>query len=174
MNIPTKTPPPLRIKRRQPAPPSFDFAKPPVSSPRPPSPLLQDPEPFQPPIGSARVRLNRRTKSVAVNITRPPWSCPFRIVENDPDNRQGPCAIVWAKRGAGTLRSCPPDFEPIPCATRHEAQELILILFRDWLTDPARASLLEQARTDLHGKALACYCGFGTPCHGDVLLELTT
>jgi Domain of unknown function (DUF4326) len=177
MSNPTKNPPPLRIKRRQPAPPPappFEITSPPAPPPRPPSRLLQDPEPFQAPVGPARVRLDRRTKAVAVNITRPPWSCPFRIVENDPDNRQGPCTIVWVRRGVGTLRAAPSDFEPIACTNRRLAQELILILFRDWLTDPARSNLLEQARTELHGKTLACHCGFGTPCHGDVLLELTT
>jgi hypothetical protein len=30
----------------------------------------------------------------------------------------------------------------------------------------------EAARIELRGKNLACWCRPGTPCHGDVLLEL--
>lgn len=31
---------------------------------------------------------------------------------------------------------------------------------------------LDDIRTHLHGKNLACWCKPGTPCHADVLLEL--
>lgn len=181
MTIPTKTPPPIRLRRAPPPkgvalpPPSFDFTRPPASQPsRPPAvvaPVAPVPMGESVPPGPARVMLNHRL-STAVNVLLSPWSCPFRIAENDPANPRGPCTIIWSTRGCGRLRTQPSDFKPIPCVDRREAQELILILYHDWLIDPARASLLEQVRTELRGKLLACHCGPSTPCHGDVLLGL--
>lgn len=34
------------------------------------------------------------------------------------------------------------------------------------------ATLQENARKELRGKDLACWCRVGSPCHADVLLEL--
>jgi len=45
--------------------------------------------------------------------------------------------------------------------------------YREWLegrvTGPQRPASFEELR----GKNLACWCRLGTPCHADVLLELT-
>jgi hypothetical protein len=161
---PAKPPPPIRIKRRPP----------------PASLVLQDPDQYQgsnpaptsAPSGAGRIRVGRRTRGRCVDVTRPPWGSPFRIVEADPADLQGRCTVVWAQRGAGALRSSPPGFAPISCVSRREAQELIAILYRDWIADPARSSLLNRARTELRGKLLGCRCGPSTPCHGDVLLDV--
>jgi hypothetical protein len=41
--------------------------------------------------------------------------------------------------------------------------------FRDDYMTPARR---EEARRDLRGKDLACYCNLDAPCHADVLIEI--
>jgi hypothetical protein len=42
-----------------------------------------------------------------------------------------------------------------------------------WLAREARSpGLLERRMAELRGKNLACFCPLGSPCHGDVLLEL--
>jgi hypothetical protein len=48
-----------------------------------------------------------------------------------------------------------------------------VMFFRRWLTTSAdgRAVLME-ARRQLRGYNLACFCGLDQPCHADVLLEL--
>lgn len=63
------------------------------------------------------------------------------------------------------------------------AQEYCVELFREWLTttdglthmltdsDYLRRQIIEGL-PELRGKNLACFCPLGTPCHGDVLLEL--
>lgn len=45
-------------------------------------------------------------------------------------------------------------------------------VFRHWLfdTEQGRARLAE-ARLELRGRPLGCYCPPGEPCHGDVLVE---
>jgi hypothetical protein len=102
----------------------------------------------------------------------PPWLPPFRIIPDDPADQRGSCRIVWAMRGAGTLRTAPAGFEPIHCENRREAQELLLLAYHDWLMEPVRSGLLARIRSELRGRLLACRCGPRTPCHGDVLLEL--
>jgi len=44
--------------------------------------------------------------------------------------------------------------------------------FRHWLfeTDQGRARLAE-ARLELRGRPLGCYCPLGEPCHGDVWVD---
>jgi hypothetical protein len=42
--------------------------------------------------------------------------------------------------------------------------------FREFLLQ--HPELIEEARRDLRGKNLACWCAHGQPCHADVLLEL--
>jgi hypothetical protein len=41
--------------------------------------------------------------------------------------------------------------------------------YRAWLYAPAQSKLLAQARRELRGQDLACWCA-PLPCHGDVLL----
>lgn len=62
------------------------------------------------------------------------------------------------------------------------AKAVAASIYRDWLTmveperihpalRPARVAILANL-ADLRGKNLACWCPLGSPCHGDVLLEL--
>lgn len=89
----TKNPPPIRVQRRQPTkPPSFDFSQPLAATSTKPPPA-QTPE--QPPAGPQRIRLSRKKTVAAVNVTRPPWTCPFRILEIDLADPRGACSIVW-------------------------------------------------------------------------------
>jgi hypothetical protein len=45
-------------------------------------------------------------------------------------------------------------------------------LFREWITHPYQAKLLDLMRRELRGWNLACSCPLDMPCHADVLLEL--
>lgn len=44
--------------------------------------------------------------------------------------------------------------------------------FCNYINSDAGFDLREQARTELRGKHLACWCKLGDPCHADVLLEI--
>jgi hypothetical protein len=66
----------------------------------------------------------------------------------------------------------PTDFKPTRCDTEHQAYELAVRLFREWLTAPEQADLLEVFQHELAGFNLACSCRLDLPCHADVLLDL--
>jgi hypothetical protein len=72
----------------------------------------------------------------------------------------------------GRGRPRPSWFEPINCADRRQAQGEIIAALELWLFEPGQADLVAQIRHELKGKPLACLCGPGTPCHGDVLLNI--
>jgi Domain of unknown function (DUF4326) len=45
--------------------------------------------------------------------------------------------------------------------------------FKHWLTDaPEGRELASDAKGELRGKNLACWCPLTAPCHADVLLHL--
>jgi hypothetical protein len=44
--------------------------------------------------------------------------------------------------------------------------------FRRYLRTATGRQLCRQAKTELRGKNLACWCKPGAPCHADVLLEV--
>ncbi len=44
--------------------------------------------------------------------------------------------------------------------------------FEHWIGSPAGANIARDARTELRGKNLACWCKIGEPCHADVLLKI--
>lgn len=52
--------------------------------------------------------------------------------------------------------------------TDEECQAEAVAIYENWLP----AEKIEEARRELRGKNLACYCRPGTPCHADVLLRL--
>jgi hypothetical protein len=52
------------------------------------------------------------------------------------------------------------------------AHALMVARFREWITSPAQAGLLAEARRELPGLNLGCSCPLDLPCHADVLLEL--
>lgn len=66
--------------------------------------------------------------------------------------------------------------------TPWEARATVVMIYRDWLTmqeperfapelRPRRVAILAALAT-IKGKTLACWCPAGSPCHGDVLLEI--
>jgi hypothetical protein len=49
----------------------------------------------------------------------------------------------------------------------------IMVLYKAWLRESAQGCVLAtEAKRELRGKNLACWCKPGKPCHADVLLEL--
>lgn len=52
----------------------------------------------------------------------------------------------------------------------HGTRAVVISLYRDWL-HKHRPSLIEDAKNELRGKVLGCYCA-PLACHGDVLLEI--
>jgi hypothetical protein len=96
---------------------------------------------------------------------------PFTVVKPVRDAGRS-WRVVWSYPGAGRGRQAPPGFEPIKCETRHQAHEQAVRLFREWLTAPEQTDLLDQARHELVGLNLACWCWLNLPCHADVLLDL--
>jgi hypothetical protein len=80
--------------------------------------------------------------------------------------------VVWIGQGAGFGRVPPAGVSTIPCETEHQAHEQAVRLFREWLTAPEQADLLDQVRHVLIGSNLACTCRLDLLCHADVLLDL--
>ena len=52
------------------------------------------------------------------------------------------------------------------------ARQAVIDRYREWITSPEQAELLADARRELRGLDLGCFCSTGLPCHADVLLEL--
>lgn len=52
--------------------------------------------------------------------------------------------------------------------------ESAVLAYREWLDEPGPSgfSRREEARVELAGRDLACWCPPGQPCHADVLLEV--
>ena len=49
----------------------------------------------------------------------------------------------------------------------------VVAAFEEWLcTTEAGLKILQQARQELRGKNLGCWCKIGEACHGDVLLGI--
>lgn len=59
---------------------------------------------------------------------------------------------------------------PYRCASTPAARAEAVEAYRTWLAE--RPELVAQARTELAGFDLACYCPLDGPCHRNVLLEL--
>ena len=189
-------PPPIRIRRTRtsPVPASIPTDSPPKGRvairSRPPT----GPEPVEPvakPKGPAttprkhrplvRVDCPRRLQSHSKEARRQGgmvictkfWGSPFRCRELD----TGWC-VVWVGDEMRLEQYKPEGWMDIPCESKQEAAEMCQEAFRDWLTAPAQAGLLEHARHVLKGLNLICCCqettsdGSRYPCHGSVLLEL--
>jgi hypothetical protein len=96
------------------------------------------------------------------------WGSPYRIVVTARPDR--PFLVFWAGAGMGRDRPPPPDWRPIPCATRREAQLAIVLELLKWVAHPDQAGLATRIRERLRGRDLGCGCDAKTPCHVDVLL----
>ena len=59
---------------------------------------------------------------------------------------------------------------PVEC---FKSLEQVMALYRRYLTEtPLGIALADEARSQLRGKDLVCWCPLDQPCHADVLLEL--
>jgi hypothetical protein len=56
--------------------------------------------------------------------------------------------------------------------THIATSETSIALYRAWLKTPAGQRFTRDARRELRGRNLACWCKPGAPCHGDVLLRI--
>jgi len=52
-----------------------------------------------------------------------------------------------------------------------DSREEAIKAYRDWINQPEQAWLKKDAKEELRGKVLGCWC-YPRPCHGDVLLEI--
>ncbi|MGY1731513.1 DUF4326 domain-containing protein [Geodermatophilus sp. SYSU D01045] len=119
--------------------------------------------------GPVRVQLSRargwRKPPNTVVVARPSrWGNPFRVGET----------YLWLPGDDETAWPLPTAREPgeqedgsrvVRCPDRATA----IAWFRRWA---ASGDLAAQARRQLRGRNLACWCPAGEPCHADVLLEL--
>lgn len=100
-----------------------------------------------------RIQLSRkkgwRKPTNAVVVSRPSkWGNPYK-------------AGTWVRLDGGHL--------PVQLKTVDDAVKL----FRLQATDPEIGHRLrEDARRELRGQDLACWCPLDKPCHADVLLEI--
>lgn len=83
--------------------------------------------------------------------------------------RRGGTLPAGAKSVAGTSRWANP-FRPRSGRRSHEANAAAVAAYREHLG--RHPELVEQAREQLAGYDLACYCPPELPCHVDVLLEI--
>ena len=108
-----------------------------------------------------RIQLRRtrgwRLPAGAINVARPTrWGNPYQV-------RMAP--VGWMVVGNGTTYQ-----GTIPGLTRAEATRYAVDRYRDLY--PEGSINAYDARVLLAGKDLACWCPPGTPCHGDILLEI--
>ncbi|OON59744.1 hypothetical protein B0920_20905 [Massilia sp. KIM] len=91
--------------------------------------------------------------------------------------RMPPNTISVARPGRwGNPFSVLPELAPGTPVGRYVAMpnvEEAVAAFRRWLEeDPAGRRLAEEAKAQLAGRNLACWCPLDGPCHAQVLLEL--
>jgi len=78
----------------------------------------------------------------------------------------------WRKPAGAVVATRPSRWgNPFPVGPQRSAEAAVQ-LYRHWMLDPAQADLRAQARTELPGKTLLCWCRPDAPCHADVLLAL--
>ena len=83
----------------------------------------------------------------------------------------------WSKPPNGRCVSRPSRYGnpfPLPAELHGDpaAHAAGVAQYRAWITAPEQTDLLADARRELRGLDLGCYCPIGLPCHADVLLEL--
>jgi hypothetical protein len=100
----------------------------------------------------------------AIAISGRRWSPPFRTKSS-----AGIWSVSWA---ANHWMEKPRGWQDIPTASRLEAAQLALEMFRDWILAPAQSIAREGVRKHLRGFNLACNCTSDWPCHGRILLTI--
>ena len=92
--------------------------------------------------------------------------------------RLPPDTVSVARPGRwGNPFSVAPELAPsTPVGTRYTAMPSVaeaVAAYRRWIEeDPAGRRIAEQARIELRGRNLACWCPLDGPCHAEVLLEI--
>jgi hypothetical protein len=105
-------------------------------------------------------------------ITRPSrFGNPFAILKPIQGGGRS-WQIIWSGCGGVHHDTAPAWFAQEKHATRAEAHEAVVELYRRWLLDPDQAELLARIRRELRGRDVACSCPADLACHGDVMLEL--
>ncbi len=51
-------------------------------------------------------------------------------------------------------------------------REQVIDKYREWILDPEQVNLIESLH-EIRGKVLGCWCA-PKPCHGEILVELST
>lgn len=83
-----------------------------------------------------------------VSVARPTrWGNPFMVGQSVQATKDGPVAVCFSQQQA-------------------------VAAYRDFCGHPIGRRFVADARRELGGKNLACWCPIGAPCHADVLLEL--
>lgn len=59
-----------------------------------------------------------------------------------------------------------------PFSVAKYGQEGAVAQHREWLHQPEQTEFRDRVRRELVGSDLICWCGEGTACHADVLLEV--
>jgi hypothetical protein len=94
-----------------------------------------------------------------------------------PNRFQQRRAKGWTKPPNGRCVTRPSRFSNPFVVSREDignpkAHAAVVAKFREWITSPEQAELLTDARRELRGLDLGCYCAPGLPCHADALIEL--
>ncbi|MCA1222441.1 DUF4326 domain-containing protein [Streptomyces sp. 8L] len=94
-----------------------------------------------------------------------PWGNPWAVTQTDTGTGW---AVNWTgKRG---YRKPIGLNSRIPADDRRDAHALAVELYEMWLH--SNPELMDQAREQLAGRDLMCWCHESYPCHADVLLAL--
>jgi hypothetical protein len=94
-----------------------------------------------------------------------------------------PCRICWNPILGGLLpprtklitppsRWANPFMAKVKARESADAHAASVARYREWIMTPQCAQIRSQAKRVLAGWNLACKCQVGSPCHGDVLLEI--
>ena len=108
------------------------------------------------------------------------WKMPANTVSVARPGKWGNMFVVWCNdEGMWTVSRSGCHYAP-DSNTKASASALAVKLYREFVTPEGpqhfRGAWPPPTPTDiirdLRGKNLACFCGIGDPCHGDVLLEI--
>jgi hypothetical protein len=61
---------------------------------------------------------------------------------------------------------------PAEALRSQDSYTTVVARYREWITSTDQSKLLAEARRELRGFDLGCFCAPGLPCHVDVLLDL--
>lgn len=113
-----------------------------------------------------RVQMTRRVpwrpmNPAAVIVSRPyTWGNPYRF---------GQCHRIHGPSPHWHVYDADHNELPLEPVDRDEALAWSIFLFFEYMKEPGRT---QQARTQLRGRDLACWCPLTQVCHGDVLLHI--